>query len=144
MAPPPGRGCSTQSSSASSRTATTRQLQHDRPPGRRDLGAIQHQFGTRQALLLAVLEDRWHRLTDRIEAAAVSGDTLEERLGCVMTALEAHYGDPEHLVVMQIMLDLIQSPATSETTERRRRPRPGAHPRVAAAVHQGTGGGGER
>ena len=51
-------------------------------------GAIQHQFGTRQALLLAVLEDRWQRLTDRIEAADVSGETLEERLACVMTALE--------------------------------------------------------
>jgi len=81
-------------------------------------GAIQHQFGTRHALLLAVLEDRWRRLTNRIESADVSGDTLEERLACVMTVLEAHYGDPEHLVVMQIMLDLIQSPATSDSTRR--------------------------
>ena len=81
-------------------------------------GAIQHQFGTRHALLLAVLEDRWRRLTNRIESADVPGDTLEERLACVMTVLEAHYGDPEHLVVMQIMLDLIQSPATSDSTRR--------------------------
>jgi AcrR family transcriptional regulator len=81
-------------------------------------GVIQHQFGTRQALLLAVLEDRWRRLTDRIEAADVSGDTLTERLACVMAALEAHYGDPEHLVLTQIMLDLIQSPATSAATKR--------------------------
>jgi AcrR family transcriptional regulator len=81
-------------------------------------GAIQHQFGTRQALLLAVLEDRWRRLTDSIETAEVSGATLEERLACVMAALEVEYGDPEHLVVMQIMLDLIQSPATSEATKR--------------------------
>jgi AcrR family transcriptional regulator len=81
-------------------------------------GAIQHQFGTRQALLLAVLEDRWRRLTDSIETAEVSGATLEERLACVMAALEVEYGDPEHLVVMQIMLDLIQSPATNEATKR--------------------------
>jgi AcrR family transcriptional regulator len=81
-------------------------------------GAIQHQFGTRQALLLAVIEDRWHRLTARIEATEVAGATLEERLACVMDALADHYGDPESLVVMQIMLDLIQSPATSETTKR--------------------------
>ena len=98
-------------------------------------GAIQHQFGTRQALLLAVLEDRWQRLTDRIEAAEVSGDTLEERLACVMAALEAHYGDPNTWCSSQIMLDLIQSPATSEATkQRRRRPRAGAHPGLAAAV----------
>lgn len=81
-------------------------------------GAIQHQFGTRQALLLAVLEDRWRRLTDSIETAEVSGATLEERLACVLVALEVEYGDPEHLVVLQIMLDLIQSPATSEATKR--------------------------
>lgn len=81
-------------------------------------GAIQHQFRTRQALLLTVLEDRWRRLTDAIEAADVSGGTLEERLACVMAALEAHYGDPEHLVLTQIMLDLIQSPATSAATKR--------------------------
>ena len=81
-------------------------------------GAIQHQFGTREALLLAVLEDRWQRLTDHIEAADVAGDTLEERLACVMAVLKTHYGNPEHVVVMQIMLDLVQSPATSETTKR--------------------------
>src|SRR5271170_5528387 len=77
-------------------------------------GTIQHQFGTRHTLLLAVLEDRWRLLTDRIAATEVVGDTLEERLACVMAALEAHYGRPEHLVLTQIMLDLIQSPATSE------------------------------
>jgi AcrR family transcriptional regulator len=81
-------------------------------------GAIQHQFGTRQRLLLAVLEDRWRRLTDRIAVAEVSGNTLEQRLACVMAVLEAHYGSPEHLVVTQIMIDLIQSPATSEATKR--------------------------
>jgi AcrR family transcriptional regulator len=81
-------------------------------------GAIQHQFGSRQALLLAVLEDRWRRLTDRIESTDVSGDTLEERLGCVMGALEGHYGTPELLIFTQIMLDLIQSPASSEATRR--------------------------
>jgi len=81
-------------------------------------GAIQHQFGTRQGLLLAVLEDRWHRLTKRIEDTEVWGDTLEERLGCVMTALEGHYGDPELLVLQQIMLDLLQSPTTSDVTKR--------------------------
>jgi AcrR family transcriptional regulator len=81
-------------------------------------GAIQHQFGTRQGLLIAVLEDRWQRLTDAIAAADVSGDALEQRLACVMAALEEHYGSPEHLVLMQIMLDLIQSPATSAATKR--------------------------
>jgi len=81
-------------------------------------GAIQHQFGTRQALLLAALEDRWQRLTDRIESTEVAGATLEERLACVMGALEEHYGTPDYLVFTQIMLDLVQSPASSEATKR--------------------------
>jgi AcrR family transcriptional regulator len=81
-------------------------------------GAIQHQFGTRQALLLAVLEARWQRLRDRIESTEVSGATLEGRLACVMGALEEHYGTPEYLVFTQIMLDLIQSPASSAATKR--------------------------
>lgn len=80
-------------------------------------GAIQHQFGTRQGLLLAVLERRWRQLTERIEAADVHGDTLEERLERVMAVLETEYGQPEHLVVTQIMLDLIQSPATSDAVK---------------------------
>src|SRR6516225_518480 len=81
-------------------------------------GAIQHQFGTRQGLLLAVLEDRWQRLRDRMQTTEVSGATLEERLACVMGALEEHYGTPEYLVLTQIMLDLIQSPASSAATKR--------------------------
>jgi AcrR family transcriptional regulator len=81
-------------------------------------GAIQHQFGTRQALLLAVLEDRWHRLTERIGSTVVSGSTLEERLACVMGALEEHYGRPEYLVFTQVGLDLIQSPASNAATKR--------------------------
>jgi AcrR family transcriptional regulator len=80
-------------------------------------GAIQHQFGTRQALLLAVLEDRWRRLTDRIEATEVTGATLEQRLACVMGALEEHYGTPELLVFTQVMLDLVQSPVSSAATK---------------------------
>jgi AcrR family transcriptional regulator len=81
-------------------------------------GTIQHQFGTREALLLAVVQDRWQRLTRRLSATDVSGDTLEERLAGVMDALETHYGSPEYLAITQIMLDLVQSPATTESTKR--------------------------
>jgi AcrR family transcriptional regulator len=81
-------------------------------------GTIQHQFGTRQVLLLAVLERWWRRLTQQIEATDVHGDTLEERLACVMAVLETHYGVPEHLVMTQITLDLIQSPDTTDAIKR--------------------------
>jgi AcrR family transcriptional regulator len=81
-------------------------------------GVIQHQFGTREGLLLAVLNDRWATMEHRMETAEVSGDTLEERLTCVLDVLASHYGKPEHLVQLQILLDLTHNPTTSEDTRR--------------------------
>jgi AcrR family transcriptional regulator len=76
-------------------------------------GVIQHQFGTREGLLLAVLNDRWGAMEAHMASADVSGDTLEERLTHVFEVLEAHYGAPEHLVQLQILLDLSHNPKTS-------------------------------
>ena len=79
-------------------------------------GALQHQFGTREALLLEVVNDRWVKLQDAVANAGIRGGTLEERLAEVLTVLSRHYGRPEHLVAIQILLDLAQSPTTSAAT----------------------------
>lgn len=79
-------------------------------------GVIQHQFGTREGLLLAVLNDRWATMEHRLATADVKGETLEDRLECVLEALAAHYGQPEHLVQLQIILDLSKNPKTSQET----------------------------
>lgn len=76
-------------------------------------GVIQHQFGTREGLLLAVLNDRWATLEHRMATADVQGETLEERLQCVLDVLASYYGNPEHLVQLQIILDLSKNPKTS-------------------------------
>ena len=81
-------------------------------------GAIQHQFGTREGLLLEVLNDRWNRLQDRMATSEVQGDTLEQRLRGVLDVLASHYEQPEHLVQLQILLDLSQNPNTSIETRR--------------------------
>jgi AcrR family transcriptional regulator len=81
-------------------------------------GALQHQFGSRQALLLAVLEDRWGKLLEQVVSARIDGATLEERLTSVLDVLASHYGQPEHLVQLQILLDLSRNPDSS--TEIRR------------------------
>ena len=39
-------------------------------------GALQHQFGTREALLLEVLNERWGRLHDQMATAEIHGATL--------------------------------------------------------------------
>jgi AcrR family transcriptional regulator len=79
-------------------------------------GTIQHQFGTREGLLLALLSDRWTALDQRLSDAEVVGDTLEDRLGSVLEVLAGHFEEPEHLVQLQILLDLSQDPGTSAET----------------------------
>ncbi len=81
-------------------------------------GVLQHQFGSREALLLEVLNDRWERLQHLVACAEIRGATLEERLHEVLGVLEQHYGQPEHLVTMQIGLDLANNPSTSTETRR--------------------------
>jgi AcrR family transcriptional regulator len=76
-------------------------------------GAIQHQFGTREGLLLAILEDRWAALNQRLASAEIVGETLEERLRCVVDVLASHYEQPDHLVQLLILLDLTRDPSTS-------------------------------
>ena len=76
-------------------------------------GALQHQFGTREALLLEVLNERWGRLHEQMSTAEIHGATLEARLERVLEVLATHYSAPEHLVQLQILLDLTHNPDTS-------------------------------
>ena len=86
-------------------------------------GAIQHLFGTREQLLLEVMNDRWHALQEQVATAQIHGETLEDRLAGVADVLSTHYGQPATLAQMQIMLDLSHDPNTSKET------------REAVAVH---------
>jgi len=76
-------------------------------------GALQHQFGTREALLLEVLNERWGLLHEQMATAEIQGATLEARLERVLEVLATHYSAPEHLVQLQILLDLTHNPDTS-------------------------------
>jgi AcrR family transcriptional regulator len=79
-------------------------------------GAIQHQFGTREQLLLEVMNDRWHDLQEQVATARIQGATLEDRLAAVLEVLSTHYGEPASLAHTQIMLDLSHDPNTSKET----------------------------
>ena len=81
-------------------------------------GALQYQFGTRESLLIEVLNDRWALLEDAVAHADIRGTTLEERLAEVLAVLARYYGQPEHLAQVQILLDLSQHPGTSAETRR--------------------------
>jgi AcrR family transcriptional regulator len=76
-------------------------------------GTLQYQFGTRDSLLIEVLNDRWHQLEAAVAQATITGDTLEERLTEVLEVLNTYYGQPAHLAQLQILLDLTHNPDTS-------------------------------
>jgi AcrR family transcriptional regulator len=76
-------------------------------------GSIQYHFGTREGLLLAVVEELNQRFTKSVNEAHVSGQTLEERLRSLYEILAAHYGAPTYLARLQIVLNLSHDPDTS-------------------------------
>jgi AcrR family transcriptional regulator len=81
-------------------------------------GTLQHQFGSRELLLLEVLNQRWHDLQNEMATAEVSGTTLEARLHSVLEVLATHYGEPAQLASLQILLDLSRDPEVSRATKR--------------------------
>jgi AcrR family transcriptional regulator len=95
-------------------------------------GTIQHQFGTREALLLEVLDEGLGQLDDHLANATVDGASLEDRLRSVLELLEAHYGQPEHLARIQILLDLSADPGTSSSARRALQ----KHTRLLAGISQ--------
>jgi AcrR family transcriptional regulator len=76
-------------------------------------GSIQYHFGSREALLLAVIEALNERYTTTVSQARISGGTLEERLGSLYNILVKHYGTPTYLARLQIILNLSHDPGTS-------------------------------
>ncbi|SEP20478.1 TetR/AcrR family transcriptional regulator [Trujillonella endophytica] len=79
-------------------------------------GAIQHHFGSREALMLAVLEEGNDRLRRLLAAAEIGGGTVEERVAAYLGVLDAYYGSREYLAFMQVLLTLAHDPRTSEQT----------------------------
>ena len=76
-------------------------------------GSIQYHFGSREALLLAVLEELNRRYTATVSQARISGATIEERLRSLYDILARHYGEATYLVRLQIILNLSHDPDTS-------------------------------
>jgi AcrR family transcriptional regulator len=76
-------------------------------------GSIQYHFGSREALLLAVVEELNRRFITSVDKAQVSGDTLEERLASLYSIMANHYAAPTYLARLQIILNLSHDPDTS-------------------------------
>jgi AcrR family transcriptional regulator len=76
-------------------------------------GVIQHYFGTREGLMVAVLQDGARQFAEVFESATIDGETAAERLDQLLDVLARHYGAPEYLAYMQVMLNMDHDPKTS-------------------------------
>jgi AcrR family transcriptional regulator len=76
-------------------------------------GVLQHHFGTREGLMLAVLQHGADQFHDMVESAEIVGESVTDRLAQLLKVLSSHYGSPEYLAYVQILLNLEHDPRTS-------------------------------
>ena len=76
-------------------------------------GVIQHYFGTRERLMLAVLQEGARDFEEAVGDAKVVGTTAGERITQLIDILSSHYGSPEYLADLQILLNMDGDPSTS-------------------------------
>jgi TetR/AcrR family transcriptional regulator, regulator of cefoperazone and chloramphenicol sensitivity len=79
-------------------------------------GVIQYHFGSREALMLAVLEEGTRRLNDMVLTAEITGETVTERVAQYMEILARYYGSPQYLAFSQVLINLEHDPRTSQQT----------------------------
>lgn len=79
-------------------------------------GVIQYHFGTREALMLAVLEEGTRRLNDIVVTAEIAGETVTERVAQYMDILVKYYGSVDYLAFTQVLVNLTHDPRTSQQT----------------------------
>jgi len=77
-------------------------------------GVIQHYFGNREQLLLEVLRWSADGFVARVENAHIDGATAEQRIEQLTEIFWSHYGQPQYLATLQILLNLDHDPETSE------------------------------
>lgn len=81
-------------------------------------GTIQHLFGSRDQLMLDVVNYLAAKMEMLIGAATIDGDTLETRLESVLDVLAESYDGDVYLVQMQILLELSANPRMSALAQR--------------------------
>lgn len=67
-------------------------------------GAVQHHFGSRDGLLLSVVEDVGERLQAATQQTRLQGSGVDERVEAVCNASWSILSSPNYLVVIQILL----------------------------------------
>ncbi|HEX3785551.1 MAG TPA: TetR/AcrR family transcriptional regulator [Pseudonocardiaceae bacterium] len=79
-------------------------------------GVIQYYFGTREKLMVAVLQEGGKRLSEMLHDAEIVGTSVRERVEQFFDILDAYYGSPDYLAFIQVLVNLSHDPRTSEQT----------------------------
>lgn len=66
-------------------------------------GAVQHHFGGKDGMLVAVLDDSFQRLADRLASIPVEGTTLEERASLFVDQAWEHLSSPHYRSTVDIL-----------------------------------------
>jgi AcrR family transcriptional regulator len=73
-------------------------------------GTIQHLFGSREQLMLEVVNYLGEAIEDAFAAVVIDGLTLEERMEQALTFLARHYEQDRYIVQLLIVLELSANP----------------------------------
>jgi AcrR family transcriptional regulator len=68
-------------------------------------GAVQHHFGDKDGILLAVLEDSFGRFAERLDAVPLDGVSLERRVRLFLERAWSHFTSREYASTYEILLD---------------------------------------
>jgi AcrR family transcriptional regulator len=106
-------------------------------------GVIQYHFGTREKLMVAVLQEGGRRFSEMVQDAQIVGTTVSERVEQFFDVLDAYYGSADYLAFIQVLVNLSHDPRTSEQTrETMAQVSEAANPelnRLVSRVFSGTG-----
>lgn len=81
-------------------------------------GVIQHHFGTREGLMLAVLQRGAGHMVETVMGAHIHGSTVEERMVQLVDVFSEHYARPDYLASLQVLLNMDRDPRTSAEVRR--------------------------
>lgn len=70
-------------------------------------GAVQHHFGGKDQLLLAVLEDSFERFAERLENVTIAGTSLAARAALFVDHAWDHFRSPHYRATFEILLNYL-------------------------------------
>ncbi len=80
-------------------------------------GAVQHHFGEKDGLLVAVIEDSFNRFAARLESVPGEGESLAKRVSFFVDRAWEHFASPEYRSTFEILLNHFGREDLARTTK---------------------------